>query len=458
MKHLSQTITEQARTTPVIYEADLCVIGGSCTGVFAAIRAARLGLRVAIIEGHNCFGGVATNAMVNIWHSLYDTDGSQQIIAGLTEEMINRLKRRKAVTVRDGVNAGHSPQYFILNTEELKIELDEIVAEHQIKPFFHTLFVAPHVDDGALKGVVVENKDGRGVILAKAFVDATGDGDLAARLGLETYYANHLQPGTTCAKIARWSDVGKQQIDIKKLYSDHKKEFGLPETFIWGAALPGDIDVHMLAASRISMNMSKASELTAAEIEGRRQVRAIMDMLREHIPEADPVLVQLPARIGVRETRHVRCLHSLEGEKIMSGGRHPDAIANGTYPSDLHHTDKSGITFRHLDGNQRISRPGQETETSRWREAFPEEPKYYQISYRSMVPAGNVYPNLIVAGRMIDSDEMAHAAIRVMVNMNQTGEAAGVAAYLALQADQSFSEVDPVLLRKTLKEGGSAIV
>lgn len=450
MKQQHQTIIEEARAVPVIYEADLCVVGGSSTGVFAAVRAARLGLRVAIIEGHNCFGGVATNAMVNIWHSLHDLDQKEQIIAGLTEEVIDRLRRRKAVTENPSRPSGA----FVMNTEELKIELDKIVIEHKIKPFLHTLFVAPYVHDGELKGAVVENKDGRGVILAKAFVDATGDGDLAARLGLETYYANHLQPGTTCAKLSNLDKVK----EIGRLYREKREEYQLPETFIWSARVPGKEDVFMLSGTRVSLNMSKAEQLTEAEIEGRRQVRAIIDLANNNYPDADVTLLQLPSRIGVRETRHVRCLHTLKGEKIMSGERFPDAIANGTYPSDLHHTDKSGITFRNLDGSQRISRPGQETEFSRWREVLENEPKFYQVAYRSMVPEGNLYPNLIVAGRMIDADEMAHAAIRVMVNMNQTGEAAGVAAYLAVNGNKSFADIEPDRLRETLKKGGSAIM
>lgn len=450
MKDFTKTITEEAKTSPVIYEADLCVVGGSCTGVFAAVRAARLGLKVAIVEGHNCFGGVATNAMVNIWHSLHDIDGKEQIIAGLTEEVIDRLRRRDAVIENPDRPSGA----FMMNTEELKIELDEIITNHKIKPFLHTLFVAPYVQDSELKGIIVENKDGRGAILAKVFVDATGDGDLAARLGLETYYANHLQPGTTCAKISNLDKVEK----FSQLYRENREEYQLPETFIWNGRIPGKDDVFMLAATRVSLNMSSAEQLTAAEIEGRRQVRAIIDLVNKSQPEANVNLLQLPARIGVRETRHVRCRQTLIGEKIMSGQRFPDAIANGTYPSDLHHTDKSGITFRYLDGSQRISRPAQETEVSRWREPLTEEPKFYQISYQSMVPADNAYPNLIVAGRMIDADEMAHAAIRVMVNMNQTGEAAGVAAYLALNSNRSFSEVNPDTLRKTLEKGGSAII
>jgi len=450
MEHFSPTITEEARTSPVIYEADLCVVGGSCTGVFAAIRAARLGLRVVIVEGHNCFGGVATNAMVNIWHSLHDTDGKQQIIAGLTEEVLQRLRKRNALIE----NPDRPSSAFMLNTEELKIELDEMIAEHTIKPFLHTLFVSPYVQNAELKGVIVENKDGRGVILAKAFIDATGDGDLAARSNLEYCYDKHIQPGTTCAKISNLDKVEK----FSQLYRQHREEYQLPETFIWNGRIPGKDDVFMLAATRIALNMSSAEELTTAEMEGRRQVRAIIDLANKHCPDANVTLLQLPSRIGVRETRHIRCQKTLIGEKIMSGERPPDAIANGTYPSDLHHRDKSGITFRYLDGSQKISRPAQETEVSRWREAFAEEPKFYQIAYSAMLPAGNIYPNLIVAGRMIDADEMAHAAIRVMVNMNQTGEAAGVAAYLAIHSNTGFADVDADTLRMTLKEGGSAIV
>jgi len=86
---------------PVYAEFDICVLGGSCTGVFAAVRAARLGAKVAVIEKQNAFGGVATNALVNIWHSLLDTEFKQQIIAGLTSETMERLAKRKAV-VRSG--------------------------------------------------------------------------------------------------------------------------------------------------------------------------------------------------------------------------------------------------------------------------------------------------------------------------------------------------------------------
>jgi flavin-dependent dehydrogenase len=144
-------ISEPARSVPVFAEADVCVLGGSCTGVFAAIRAARLGAKVVLIEKQNSFGGTATNSMVNVWHSLTDTEFKRQIIAGLTLETIERLKKRDAITSdRDSVSVGCS-----FNSDEMKIELDEMVKEAGVRPYLHTFFAAPYVRDGQLQAVIV---------------------------------------------------------------------------------------------------------------------------------------------------------------------------------------------------------------------------------------------------------------------------------------------------------------
>ena len=75
MNDNAQVIREPAAETPVVGSFDLCIIGGSCTGVFAAVQAARMGASVALVEAHGFFGGVATAGLVNIWHSLFDTTG-----------------------------------------------------------------------------------------------------------------------------------------------------------------------------------------------------------------------------------------------------------------------------------------------------------------------------------------------------------------------------------------------
>ncbi|MBN2315079.1 MAG: FAD-dependent oxidoreductase [Sedimentisphaerales bacterium] len=445
---VQDAIREPSRILPVFAEADICILGGSCTGVFAAIRAARLGASVVLIEKQNSFGGTATNSMVNVWHSLMDTGFKKQIIAGLTLEVIERLKKRGVVEFDQGsasVGCG-------FNSDEMKIELDEMIQEASVKPYLHTFFSMPYVRNGQLEAVIVENKSGRGAIKAKMFVDATGDGDLCHRLGLETYTREHLQPPTTCARFSGWDSVHH----FSQLFREHGEEFNVPLGFVWGQDVPGS-EVYMLAGTRVyGADCSNAEQLTQAEMEGRRQVRAFMDMVRKYQPKSHVVLQALPSQIGIRETRHVKCQYQLKGDDVLYGKRFEDAIANGSYRVDIHHQDKPGLTFKYLDGTQSYSRPGYPSVNGRWREKTVSNPTFYQIPFRSLVPGK--YDNLVVAGRMLDADLVAFSAVRVMVNMNQTGEAAGTAAYLALDSNTPIPALNATTIRKNLAEKGSIVI
>ena len=433
---------------PVINDVDICVLGGSCTGVFAAVRASRLGARVAIVEKQNAFGGVATNSMVNVWHSLLNTEYNKQIIAGLTVEVIDRLSRRNAV-IRSEKSASIGVTF---NSQELKIELDELVLESKITPYLHTWFSQPFLDEsGKLAGVIVDNKSGRGIIKARYFIDATGDGDLSYRLRLESYVSDLLQPPTMCAYFDNWDNA---QFD--SLLKQHWKEYNIPEGFVWGAKVTGT-NSYMLAGTRIfNANCSVADDLTKAEIEGRRQVRAIMDMLRKYGKNLDIGLVGLPSIIGIRETRHIKCLYQVTDDDALYGKKFDDAIANGSYRFDLHHQDKPGITFKYLDGTEVYSRPGYPDEKKRWREAIPVNPTFYQVPLRSIIP--RKFDNLMIAGRMFDASMTAFSGIRVMVNMNQLGEAAGVTTYLALNQNKPVGSVNSAEVRNNLSKGGSIII
>lgn len=449
-----QPLREPARDVPVVCEADLCVIGGSCTGVFAAVRAARLGLRVALIENHGFLGGVATAGLVSIWHSVHDVAGRQAVIGGLTAETLARLERR------DAVQRGASPHAaYVLNTEELKIELDELVREAGVRPFLHTRFVAPWTQDGRLAGVIVEDKTGRRALCARFFIDATGDGDLVHRLGLPTVTWQDLQPPTACAVLEGLARVAAASPGFRLSAAVFNQAFAgaLPLGFLWSAAVPGADDLTMVAGSRVNhANCADADQLTAAEIEGRRQVRAMLDVLRQNLPRGREVFLrELPAQIGIRETRHAGCLHTLTETELLHGVRFPDAIANGTYRVDVHHSDKPGLTFRYLDGREEYVVPGQPTVNRRWRPVGDDGASFYQIPYRALVPRGST--NVLVAGRLLDADRGAYGAVRVMVTCNQTGEAAGVAAVLALQSGCSAPDVPSDRLRATLAAGGSIL-
>jgi hypothetical protein len=235
---------------------------------------------------------------------------------------------------------------------------------------------------------------------------------------------------------------------------EHGEEFGLRQGQIWGDFIPGS-DIYLLAGTRIYGATSiEAEQYTYAEIEGRRQVRAILDLVRKHRPDARISLQALPSSLGLRESRHIRSRYQLTGDDVLWGRPFPDAIANGTYRVDIHHQDRPGTSKRYLDGREEHTAPGRTKVVGRWRPESAVNPPYYQIPLRSLLPAGP-YDNLIVAGRPLDADPMAFSAVRVMVNMNQTGEAAGVAAAMAVRPDRSISAIAPSELRRAMMEGGS---
>jgi hypothetical protein len=433
-----------------LIHVDLCVLGGSCTGLFAAVRAARLGLKVALVEKQNSFGGVATHAFVTVWHTLMDMQDKKQIIAGLTDECLDRLSKRGALQV----NPESRAVTYIMNTEELKIELDLFVREEKnITPFLHTSYCAPIIDDAEPKGVVVNGKSGLGIIYAERFIDATGDGDLLRDLPCETWLADDPQPPTPGMKISGMKNISEQE--ITRLVAAHAKEVGIQPDWGWGTPIPGAPDIFYFAPTHVRhVNCADTMSLTYAEIESRRHARAIMDLLQKYYPNEHTALVGLGSFIGGRESRHVRCLYSLTEKDILGNRSVPDAIANGTYPCDVHSNDDLGITWKYLDGKEVYRRAGCPEVVRSWLQPGQTAPNYYQLPLGVIIPKG--LSNVFAAGRMVDADQTAFGAIRVMVNLNQLGEAAGVAAYDSLNRNVPIDHVSAKNIKKLLMAGGSA--
>jgi hypothetical protein len=452
-----RTIAEPSRQVPVAHEADVCVIGGSCTGVFAAVAAGRMGARVALVEANGLLGGTATAGLVCVWHTMLDTTFTRPVIGGLTAETLDRLRRRDAMwPTRPSPNMN-----YIFNPHELAIELDAMVLEVKARPFLHARFVAPVVEDGRVTAAIIEDKTGRRAIRARCFIDATGDGDLLVRAGLpvRTPAGIELQPPTACAVFRHLDALGKRdpQFNLHRVFDPQFPE-ALNKGFLWFVPMVGAIDETMVAGTRVSAaNCADADELTAAEIEGRRQIRRMTDLYRTRFRGGEQVtLAAIPSHIGVRETRHAECLHRLTESELLTGTRFDDAVANGTYRVDVHHSDKPGLTFRYLNGEEVYVTEDGTSVRSRWRPQQPEDPTFYQIPYRSLLPRGA--SNVLACGRLIDADRGAYGAIRVMVNCNQTGQAAGVAAALAVRANRSVADIDVKQLRQTLKDQGAVIL
>ncbi len=453
-----ETIREPEKQLPVLQKADIVVVGGGCTGTFAAIRAARLGAKVALIEQSNAFGGVATNGFVCVWHALTDTTYKKQIIGGLTQETIDRLNRVPNGIQINPVPEGddvpfRDPLYSIynLNTEELKIELDQMVLEAGVIPYLHTTYAGPYLQDGELKGIIVQNRAGRGCILGDYFVDATADGYLAADMGVPYYYHETLQPSTTGARVWGWDRLTTPNELLRM--PENQSRLGFRAGWDW--LMPGAPDVRNWFKSQYCLDCSDPALLTKGEIEGRAQVRAMMNLLREQDPHGKELsLIGLSSFIGIRETRQMKCSYQLTLDDVCYGRVFDDAIAYGAYPMDIHTPEKPTV-LRHLDGVEQIGSPNTGFTYDRWRTDEGPYPTYWQIPYRSLLPE-NV-PNLLVCGRAIDTDKSAHGATRVMISLNQTGEACGVACYEALNSGKTVQTIDIPAMRNKMRAGGSIL-
>ncbi|MFA6960993.1 MAG: FAD-dependent oxidoreductase [Opitutaceae bacterium] len=162
-------LQEPARITSVACETDLCIIGGSCTGVFAAVHAARLGLSVALVEQNSILGGMAAAAQVNEWHSLCDTAHTRPIIGGLTVEVVERLRLRGAL---EELQPGRRGQ-FRFNSAELATELDDLVRTHRINVFLAARCVAVTREGARITSAIIDDRSGRRAIGAPFFIDAS---------------------------------------------------------------------------------------------------------------------------------------------------------------------------------------------------------------------------------------------------------------------------------------------
>lgn len=438
------------KKVPVIYDADICVIGGSCTGVFAAIRAARLGARVVIIEKQNMFGGTATAGLVNIWHTLYDTDYKEQIIAGLTYEVEQLLSKHDAALFENNDSSGCR-----FNPVRLSVILDKLIIENKIKPYLHTDYILPCYSDGRINSVFVANKDGIGAINAEFFIDATGDGLVARDIGLKSYQFKNMQPPTYCSMLQGNTD----SINLEKLIVEHGEEFGLDNDWGWYGKLPNLDNISFRADNHIfDVDCSKANDLTFAEIDGRRKMAAFSDLLKEYVDKKYEILAQCSS-IGIRDTLHFETDFCANETDLLMGTSYEDTVMKGTYRIDIHHQEDNGITFKYLDGRTHsFYGKGEKTVIGNWRQEQGikgEAAKYYQVPFRILKQ--NKFSNFIAVGRMLNADRSAFGALRVMVNLNQLGEAAGVAAAECIDKNISLCNLSGKVVRNILKKGGSAL-
>ena len=164
----SGRVFEPLRELPVAREVDVLVVGGGISGLLAAVAAGRCGARTLVVERFGSLGGTGTAAMMNLFYVPYEMS------RGLVRELFDRLIAR----------GGAVPGEFVVYDPELyKVTALEMLAEAHVDVLLHTLVSDVVMDNEIIRGIVIENKSGRQVILSRVTVDASGDADVAARAG-----------------------------------------------------------------------------------------------------------------------------------------------------------------------------------------------------------------------------------------------------------------------------------
>lgn len=422
--------SEPARDLKLHEDADVIVCGAGPAGVSAAIAAARAGARVRLFDVHGCLGGVWTAGLLT-W--IFDFDKP-----GLTTEIRAKLDER-------GARRGTSPKVFVYEPDEMKLLLEDLCTEAGVKFRLQTRAVAAYRDGRRLTTVVTESRSGREAWRAPVFIDATGDGVLGALAGCAWDLGDMgndeagkclCQPLTMNA-LAVVKDVSLMRkyisfyagdlnwhveatrnfkADIQKAGID--PSYGMPTIFH-----VRDNVVLVMANHEYGIRPDDADAMTAATVRARREIFEITRGLRKLGGVWEGLQVVATAeQIGVRDGKRIHGRYTVTKEDLTTAARHDDAVARVTFGVDIHAKSKA-------DNDELTIERGGVTKFTP-----------YDIPLRALI-AKDV-DGLMMAGRCISGDFIAHASYRVTGNAVAMGEAAGAAAAVAATSHRLPHEVE----------------
>ena len=436
MQAINDWVREPARDVKVVARADVLVVGGGPTGMAAAFAAARNGASTILLERYNHLGGLASGGMVLVLDDMWDSHLHEISVRGVCLDLIERLSTLGLVSFPRQDEWGIAPAAiqrwtrwgaFDFHTHEKphpivfaaafdpdgwkRVAL-EMVAEHKVDLRLHSWFSHAWVEGGTIKGVVCDTKAGREAILGSVVIDATGDLDVAASAG-----APHIGGAYMLTTVFRLGNVDcdaaerferEQPERFAVLDKEVKRLIGGSWAHWWlRTPLPGVVWCN--CPHMTGLDGLKVEDLTGAEIDGRRHIHAAVDFIRANLPGFERVVVvDVAPQTGVRQTRLLAGEYVMTKEDLAERKRFPDAVARG---------------------------------------------RDYTTPYRSLLPLE--IDNLLVAGRHYSATSSAQKMSREIPPCMAMGEAAGVAAAMALDAGVPVRRVEVARLQAKLRAQGA---
>jgi hypothetical protein len=396
---------------------DVVVIGGGAGGVGAAVGAAQAGARVLLVDGAGALGGAASIRGVITYCGVWTLgDTPRQVLGGVGADVLARLATRGAIS---------GPQRFrgvfaTFDPEANKIVLDEVCADAGVDVRLHSRLIAATRDGGQITSVTLHDHSGAHVVHARAFVDASGEADLAFFAGASTRYgndgaANLGSLATRFGGIPKDVTITADQFCAAVTAAKARGEGPFAKDRSVIPRLPISHDLVLYVAS-VDYDQRDAGAHSRAEAEGRRQSQAYLGALRTIQGCEDAYIVSTGPEFGVRESRHLNAVRQMTWDDVQARARYDDCIALGAWGAEWH--DRATLVST-MD--------------------FAPDKGMYGIPLSCLQSADT--GNLFAAGRTADGDRLAGAAIRVMGTALATGQAAGVAAALGADAQVVRAEL-----------------
>jgi FAD dependent oxidoreductase len=442
----SKTVSEPAREIPLYGEYEVVVLGGGPAGIIAAVAAARAGRRTLLIERYGFLGGMGTAAGVTNFCGLHaNVHGEmRRVVQGIASDLLARIDRL------GGLNAPHLVLGKILaqayDTAAYKIAADDLLMAAGVDILFHALGAGVLMRDNShIDALFVETKAGRQAVRAEIFIDCSGDGDLAAWAGAPFEVGDDQGHMLYPSMMFRLNGIDPEKAGdawrtipalMEKAEAAGTHKFPRKAAIVRPQRRPIEWRVNFTQLKRedgSAINGLEPHDLTRGEIDGRRQALAAFEFLRTVPGFEESYIIDLPPQLGIRETRRVTGGYRLSGEDVLGCASFADSIGVNGWPMESHVAGDVIFTFPPI----------------------PESRGYNELPYRMLMPEG--VDNLLMAGRCASMTHEGQSAARVSGACFAMGEAAGVAAALALSGNTIPRDIAVERLQDTLRDQGAFI-
>ncbi len=451
-------------------EFDVVVLGAGPGGLAAALAAARNGAKVLLAEKNGFLGGNMAIGLPLL--GFLDKDGTK-VIGGIADEFMKDMAAYK--TAYGNAASDHKVCPMHNSVTLYDHELFKIVALHKvmeagIEVLFHTDIEAVNVENATLKEITLRGKGWKIHVKAKAYIDASGDGDMAYLTGASYEKGQKdtgvLQPPTLMFTLAGVdidrtidylaanpdqmersktidcasgydadffrSDPNFVMVAMRKLFSELRAQGKMPvnreNIIVINSLLPGQ--VHMNCTRHLGTDGSDVFSVTKAEIEGYLQIEQFVETLHQHVPGFENCYIaHIFPSLGIRESRRFSGIRQLTEEDVVNGVFNDETIGIGSYCVDIHAGDGLSTIFTKIPA--------------------------YGIPYG--ITVSDEIEGLMFAGRCASMDAVAMSSARVMPICMAIGEAAGVGAALAVKQNISPRDVDVAQVRQILLDAGAIL-